>query len=314
MDLSIIVVSYNTVDMTVDCLKSVLANRGSLKIELIVVDNDSRDGSADAIEALGEGIILIRNKENVGFAKANNQGFRVATAPLVLLLNSDTLILGDVLQASVAYMREERNRRVGAFGCRVLNTDGTMQPTCYAFPSNLHLLIMALGLNRLPWPPLFRAYQMSDWQRDTERDVDVISGCYLLVRREVIDEVGPLDEDFFFFGEETDWCRRIQQAGWAVRFAPVGEIIHHGGGSARKLNHKRDLLLTESKLRLHRKHGGRLSAMVTFFILAFFNSARAVFWTARSLVDASAKARAKHFRDVCREFGSLWPVCTGARR
>ena len=125
----------------------------------------------------------------------------------------------------------------------------------------VNLLLQTLGLNRMQRPRWLRRYQMLDWARDDERDVEVISGCYLLVRRTTLAQVGLLDESFFLYGEETDWCRRCAEAGWRLVFAPVGSIVHHGSGSSRKLNYKRDLMLTEGTVRLHRKHGGAPAAL-----------------------------------------------------
>ncbi len=306
MDISIIVVNWNTVDMLRDCLTSVVQNLDDLDAEVIVIDNASSDGSQEMVGREFQNVVLIKNKENVGFAAANNQGFRIAKGEYVLLLNSDTIVHGDVLKQSVNYLVEHKS--VGAMGCRVLNTDGSVQLTCSEFPTLTNLLVMSSGLWKLKSPRWFGKYLMTDWQRDSERSVEVISGCYLLLRQEVIREVGPLDEHFFFFGEETDWCYRIRSADWQLMFAPVGEITHHGGGSVKKLNHKRDLLLTNSKVKLHRKHGGLVAASVCWLILAFFNATRAVFWTLRNMVSSSpvTKERALHFRRVFLALGNAW--------
>ena len=296
-DLSIVIIEWNTVDMLRDCLASVYANDGGLKLQVIVVDNDSHDGSPEMVEAEFPQVTQIRNADNRGFAAANNQGFEICTGRHVLLLNSDTYVLGDVLAASVRYL--DAHPDVGAMGCRVLNPDKTMQATCSMWPRLTDLIFMSTGLWKLKRPRVFGRYQMTHWQRDTEREVEVISGCYLMLRREVLEQVGPLDEDFFFFGEETDWCRRMRDAGWRLMFAPVGEIVHYGSASARKLNHKRDLMLTDATVRLHRKHGGALAGAGAWAILFGFNLSRAVFWSLRSVVQRDRAApRAEHFRNV----------------
>ncbi len=292
-ELSIVIISYNTQDMTRECLESVYANASGLDLEIIVVDNASRDGSVEMIEQCFPAALLIKNTENRGFAAANNQAFAVARGDFILLLNSDTIILGDALQRSLEYLR--RNPEAGAMACRALNTDRTVQLTCSEYPSHLNLLLMTTGLDRLPWPKALAKYQMRHWQRDSERDVEVISGCFLLIRRPAFEQVGLLDEGFFFFGEETDWCRRLRDLGWKLRFAPVGQYIHHGGGSARKLRFKRDLMLSEAMIRLHAKHGGRGAALLTFLILSLFNATRAVFWTLASPLGTRFAERARHF-------------------
>lgn len=193
-------------------------------------------------------------------------------------------------------------------GCKVLNEDGTTQLTCSQFPTFTNLLLQTFGANRLGGP-FFSRYQMLDWARDDEREVEVISGCYLMVRTQVIEEIGDLDEAFFCYGEETDWCRRCQEAGWQLMFAPVGTITHFGSGSTRKLNHERDLLLSEGTVRLHRKHNGPIAAFMVWLLLLIFNGSRSIFWSLRTLKDPTdaASARARHFRSVVRHFNRTWP-------
>lgn len=297
-DLSIVIVNWNTRELLRDCLTSVSENLMDVSAEVIVVDNASEDGSTTMVAELFPDVILVRNQNNRGFAAANNQGFDIAQGRYVLLLNSDTVVLGNVLGESVKYLDDRED--VGAMGCRVLNPDRSMQATCYSWPSLVNLSLMLSGLGKLPWPRFLGRYQMAHWLRDSERAVDTISGCYLLVRRSIIETVGPLDESFFFFGEETDWCRRMRDAGWTLNFAPVGEIIHHGGGSASKLNHKRDLMLTDAFVSLHRKHSGPAAATSIWLILAIFNSSRALYWSTIAAIRGreTDRERAHHFRNV----------------
>lgn len=297
-DLSIVIINWNTLQMLREVLASVAANAGRLALQVIVVDNASEDGSADMVAAEFPEVTLIRNQENRGFAAANNQGFRIATGRHILLLNSDTIVLGEVLPASVAWL--DAHPRAGAMGCRVLNTDRTMQPSCSMFPGLLNMALFASGLWKLRWPRVLGRYHMTDWARDSLREVEVISGCYLMLRREVLEQVGPLDEDFFFFGEETDWCQRMRDAGWELWFAPVGEIIHHGSVSARKLNHRREVMLTEALVRLNVKHGGRLRGAAVWGVLFGFNFTRALLWSlwAALMRTPGHAERARHFRAI----------------
>ena len=302
-DLSIVIVNWNTINLLRDVLASAFATCTDITMQVIVIDNASEDNSADMVAREFPQAVLIRNSENLGFAAANNQGFSVATGRHILLLNSDTIILGDVLAASVRYLDEHHD--VGAMGCRVLNLDRTMQKTCSMWPSLTNLVLQSSGLWKLPRPKFFGRYLMTDWKRDSEREVDCISGCYMMVRRTVVDAIGELDQAFFFFGEETDWCRRMREAGWKLVFAPVGEIVHYGSASAKKLNYRRDLLLTDAVVRLHRKHEGRLAAAAAWSILLSHNVARAIYWGARSLIHRreAVHERAHHFRSVV--FGQL---------
>jgi len=307
MDLSIVIVSWNTLDITRACLVSIYEHLDGFELEVIVVDNNSEDGSQKMISDEFPQVKLIANDDNRGFATANNQAIREATGRYLLLLNSDTEILGDVLPASVLYM--DSHERVGVMGCRVLNPDRTMQDTCFMLPSLLNIALLTSGLAQLSRPRFFGRERMRWWQRDCVRDVDVVTGCYMLVRRSALDEVGLLDESFFFYGEETDWCRRFKATEWIVRFAPVGEIIHIGNASGRKYSHKRDVLLTAGLVRYHRKHNGVPGAAMVWLMLFGFNVSRWLGWTLMRPVLRSEKADARsvHFRRVVRDFGQVWP-------
>ncbi|MEP1471033.1 MAG: glycosyltransferase family 2 protein [Halieaceae bacterium] len=307
MDLSIIIVNWNTRDMLRDCLRSIPEKNKGLRVETIVIDNASQDGSGEMVSTEFSQVRLIQNTDNLGFGTATNQGMRVARGRYLLLLNSDTIVHDDVLADSVRYM--DKNQNVGMMGCRVLNEDGSVQMTCSQFPSFMNLLLQTLGLNRLNRPKWLQRYQMLDWNRSDEREVEVISGCYLMTRRETVDQIGMLDEAFFLYGEETDWCRRCAEGGWKLIFAPVGCITHLGSGSISKLNYRRDLMLTEGTVRLHRKHNGYLAASAVWLLLLMFNFSRSVYWSLRSMPDSrpGTAERAGHFRRVVRHFKRAWP-------
>ena len=308
MDLSIVIVNWNTREMLRNCLKSIPVQHDDYRVEIIVVDNASEDDSGAMVTADFSAVTLIQNTENLGFAKATNQGLRVARGRYLLLLNSDTLVHGAVLADSVRYMDERVH--VGMMGCKVLNEDGNTQMTCSRFPNFANLLLQTLGLNRFRHPRWLQRYQMLDWDRNDEREVEVISGCYLLVRREAMERVGLLDESFFLYGEETDWCKRCAEDGWQLMFAPVGCITHLGSGSSRQLNYRRDLMLSEGTVRLHRKHDGPAAASGVWLLLLLFNVSRSAYWSLRSVVDRSVgtSARADHFRRVVRHFSRAWPT------
>jgi GT2 family glycosyltransferase len=304
-DLSVVIVNWNTQSMLRDCLESLFDSGTRATLEVFVVDNGSIDGSPEMVEAEFPSVILIRNDRNMGFAAANNQALRQATGRHLLLLNSDTLVHHGVIDASIDYM--DRDPSVGVMGCRVLNADGTVQATCSQFPTLANLVLLTTGLFKVNGLSAAKRYRMDDWQRDDERDVEVVSGCYLMTRREATEAVGLLDEDFFFFGEETDWCRRFLAHGYKVRFAPVGTITHFGGGSSKSLNSKRDLMLSEATVRLHRKHGGIASAAAAWMILLLFNASRYAYWTVRSLRERRTLDRRGHFRGVVSGFHTAWP-------
>lgn len=305
LDLSIVIVSWNTREILRDCLHSVARGLCGLRAEVIVVDNASADGSADMVAREFPWYRLVRNATNAGFAGGNNVALCMARGRHVLLLNSDTVVLGDVLARSVQWL--DLHPDVGLMGCRVLNPDRTLQPTCFQEPSLANLALMTSGLDRLRRPRWLGRYRMRDWPRDDVRDVDVVTGCFMLVRGEALREVGDLDEGFFFCGEETDWCRRFRAAGWRVTFAPVGEIVHLGNASGRRLESRRDVLLTAGLVRLHAKHGGPLARWAAWSLLLAFNASRWALWgLADRLAPAPARrARHLHFRGVLAQWGEV---------
>jgi GT2 family glycosyltransferase len=306
MDLTIVIVNWNTCDMLRDCLSSVYANLGCLRTEVIVVDNASSDGSPLMVEKEFPKVKLIVNDDNLGFAAANNQALPLASGKYVLLLNSDTVVHGSVLESSFKYM--EKRGDVGVLGCRVLNADGTIQKTCGRFPTLKDLMLHTSGIPFLTSLEAFDCHLMLSWNREDDRNVDVVSGCYMFVRAAAMAEVGDLDDSFFFFGEETDWCRRFKTAGLSVRFAPVGNITHYGGGSSGSLNHRRDLMLTASLVRLHNKHFSSVSGAMVWLVLLAFNLSRAGYWSVRSSVDRGPRAieRRRHFLAILGNYASVW--------
>jgi len=307
MDLSIIIINWNTRDMLRDCLTSVLAHAPSCDHEVIVVDNASSDGSQAMVETEFPQVRLIENDINLGFAAANNRAIKMSDGEFFLLLNSDTLVHGDVLQQSFEYIQE--NTAVGAMGCRVLNRDGSLQHSTSLFPSLTNLAIQTLALDRIDGVPYFQRYRMLDSAHDRACRVETISGCFMMVRRACANYVGLLDDDFFFFGEETDWCKRMRRRGWQVHFAPVGEITHFGGGSSGSLNHRRDLMLSQATVRLHKKHYGSARAALVYGLLFSFNASRALAWGLLGVLTRKRKAlkRSKHFWGVTGGFHKAWP-------
>lgn len=307
MDLSIIIINWNTRDMLRDCLNSVFENAPTCAYEIIVVDNASSDGSQAMVEAEFPSVRLIENDVNLGFAAANNRAIKMSDGEFFLLLNSDTLVHDDVLQQSYEYIRD--NTAVGAMGCRVLNRDGSLQHSTSLFPSLTNLTIQTLALDRIEGVSCFRRYRMLDDARDRARRVETISGCFMMVRRACANYVGLLDDDFFFFGEETDWCKRMRRQGWQVHFAPVGEITHFGGGSSGSLNHRRDLMLSQATVRLHKKHYGRARATLVYSLLFSFNASRALAWGLLGMITGKRPAleRSKHFWGVTGGFYKAWP-------
>lgn len=242
-DLSIIIVNWNTVGILVDCLVSIEETTNNLELEIIVVDNASSDGSPDHVREYFPHVKLMANTDNVGFARANNQALRVMTGRLALLLNSDTIVKNGALEAMVKFMDEWP--QAGIIGNRLLNKDGSHQESWAAFPS---LSSELLGKN-------FRTKKKV--AQDTY-EVDWIGGASLLIRPEVCEQIGLLDEDFFMYSEETDWCYRVKEVGWQIYYLDYAPIIHLGGGSASRASAKQLLRLYRSKIRFFDKHYGAI--------------------------------------------------------
>lgn len=257
-DVSVIVVSYNTRALTLQCLRSIYAETRQSSLEVLVIDNASADGSAQAIAREYPQVTLIANGANRGFAAANNQGLKLARGRYVLLLNPDTIVLERAIDRTLAFA--DQHPECAVVGCQVLENLDTVQRTCFAFQTPLNLFLAFSGLGRLfPRCRWLARPQMSWWARDSVREVDVVSGMFMLVRSSAIRQVGLMDEDYFVYGEEADWCYRFRRAGWRCCFAPVAQIVHLDGGN--KSTDQRSLAMyvqnQKSVLLFNRKHYGR---------------------------------------------------------
>lgn len=307
MDVSVIIVNWNTLGLLRDCLESAYEQAGHVDLEVIVVDNASADGSVEMVKNDFKSVKLIENVENRGFAAANNQGIAVAKGRYVLLLNSDTVVLDNAIARAVNFA--DAHPRAAVTGCRVLNPDGTLQPTCFMFPSILNMLLSSTYLYKLfPSSRFFGRERMTWWDRNDVREVDVVTGCFMLVRREAIDEVGKMDEQFFMYAEETDWCYRFKENDWEVVFTPDAQIIHLGGQSTAKRPVAMIVQLRLSILRFIRKHRGRFARLVAGLLTAIFFIVRLPVWLARTLrparrAEAATKLQAYSMGIVYALFG-----------
>jgi hypothetical protein len=291
--LSVVIVSWNTRALTLEALRSFLP-ADDLPLEVVVVDNASSDGSADAIEAAFPGVQVIRNERNLGFAGGVNVGLRASRHPLVLLLNPDTRVVGDALSRLVDYA--SAHPEAGIVGPRVLNEDGTLQASRFRFPSLLNQLLAATYLYQLlPGSRFFNRERLGGGNVATPAPVDAVSGCCFLVRRSVLDTVGVLDEDFFMYAEETDLCYRAWQAGFEVHYAPVGEIVHLRGASSRLASRRNFLEYGRSILRFFRKHRGALATQGARALLLLFLLVRLPYWALRAYASRDGETAAQQF-------------------
>jgi N-acetylglucosaminyl-diphospho-decaprenol L-rhamnosyltransferase len=266
MDISVIVVSYNTAGLLEQCIGDLRsAMDASLTVEIVFVDNASSDNSVEVIKTKFPECRLIENERNVGFGRANNQALPFATGRYFLLLNTDAFVAADSLSKTVAFM--DANPRCGILGTRLEGRDGVLQPSCRYFPTSWNTFLQRTGLNRV-----FKGVQMVDdmeWAHDTVRTCDWVVGCYYLVRKELIDQIGLFDPRYFLYFEEVDHCFAAKKAGWDVVFYPHTTVVHLGGESAKsegaitKGGKQLEALQIESELLYFRKNHGLDAAVAS---------------------------------------------------
>ena len=234
VELSIIIVNYNVRIFLENALNSIQRAMNGIEGEIFVVDNASNDGSIEMLKDKFSSVKLIANEKNLGFAKANNLALQRAAGKYFLLINPDTIVQEDTLSVMLKYFSE--NAHIGLAGCKVLNPDGTLQLACRrSFHSPWVAFTKIIGLsNVFPRSKFFGKYNLSYLSENDIQEVDAVSGSFMMLRREVYEHTGGLDEDFFMYGEDLDWCYRIQQSGWKICYVPLTQIIHYKGESTRR--------------------------------------------------------------------------------
>lgn len=259
--LSIIMVSAVGVrELVLQALRSIAERAPGLPLEVIVVDNASGDGTVVAIREHFPDVIIMENAENVGFAPANNQALAIARGRYVLFLNPDTEVGPGTLQRCVDEL--ERDPAVGMVGCRLMLADGTVQYESARRDYTVSMLVWeSLWLHMLrPHHPRFAAHLMGDWDHRGNRDVEAISGAFMMVRRSVAQQLGGLPQDVFMYHEDLSFCLCVRRAGWRIRFLGDVETMHHCGQSSKRSNARLGLLEGEVKVRLVREKYGVLHA------------------------------------------------------
>ena len=242
IDLSIIIVNYNTKDFLKKCLESLYSSiaGSSLLVEIIIADNGSTDGSLQFINSLKEkdlNLKIIDNKSNLGFAKANNLAIKKSSGRYVLFLNPDTIVQKETLKTMVKFM--DKNPKVGASTCRVELTDGRLDQACHrGFPTVWNSFCYFSGLEKVfPKSKIFAGYSLTYLPLDKTHEIDAGCGAFLIVRQPVGETIGWFDEDYFWYGEDLDFCYRLKQKGWQVMFVPTTKIIHWKGAASGILKH-----------------------------------------------------------------------------
>ena len=255
--LSVVIVNWNTLDLLRACLASLRAQPAAGGTEVIVVDNGSSDGSPAMVAAEFPEVRLFALTENRGFGGGNNLGFAESRGRVLLALNSDTEVHPGAMDALVAAFDDDP--AIGAAGARLLNTDGTIQLSCRRFPDWKTAFFHRYSLMTRLFPNnrFSRQYLMTDAAHDRPRRPDWVSGACLAVRGEVYQAVGGLDEDYFMYAEDVDWCYRIRKAGWEIAYVPDARVTHHIGRSTRKAPYRMIYQRHRSMWTFYRKHYSR---------------------------------------------------------
>jgi len=256
MDVSVILVSYNTKDLTRTCLNSIYKYTKGIEFEVFVVDNNSQDGSADMIEQEFPKVHLIKNPDNKGFGAANNIAIKQSNAKYVFCLNTDTLLLDNSVKKFYDFM--EQNQNVGACGGQLLNADGNLAISCGKFPNLADLIFRTFKLNNI-LPNLYNNRISTFTLRSFNNisPVDYITGADLFIRKSILDKVGIFDEEFFMYYEDTDLCKRIKNSGNKLVIIPDIKIVHHESKSTSD-NIKKIKMSKKSEILYFKKHSGKI--------------------------------------------------------
>lgn len=301
----IIVVNWNSGDLVSRCAASILdrlSSNGSVG-RIIIVDNASRDGSADGLTDEAGRITVIRNGRNAGFAAACNQGARGSAADYLLFLNPDTRVLDGSFDAAVAFMEHEDNQRIGILGLRLVDGDGRTQRSCARLPTLGRLVAQGTGADKL-FPRLFPACPMAEWDHQETRDVDQVMGACLLIRRTLFEALGGFDERFFVYYDDVDLCARAKGLGYRVVHFTGAQVYHLGGGTTANAKARRLFYLLRSRMLYAGKHFGAVSACAA--VLACLTLEPAV-----RLARAVARLSPRECADVLGATALLWADLPG---
>jgi GT2 family glycosyltransferase len=278
MDLSVCIVNWNTKEFLDTCIHSIITNTHGIDYEVIVVDNNSSDDSLEMLKAKYSWCRTIINKNNVGFAKANNQALDVAQGRYVIFLNPDTELITNAFYTMVKFL--DTNKQYGAVGCKLLNADGTIQFTCArTFPTPFNQFCHFAMLTRLfPKSSFFSNEDMEYWDHNDSRDIDVISGACCMGRHDILKQLGGFDENIFMYSEDVDLCHRIKKMNWKIYYLAEEKIIHYAGAAS---SQRSDLyfvpiLLRKGHLYFIKKHYGSLQAFCYRTVVFFGTSMRLI--------------------------------------
>ncbi len=262
LDVSVIIVNWNTCRLLQECIESIYRLESKLAIEIIVVDNNSSDGSADNLKTYFSEVKLIENSYNAGFAKASNQGASASSGKYIMFLNSDTIVHEGAFESMAELLMSKTD--AGICACKLLNTDGSLQPNVGNLPTyrammERYTILKYLGLFKRDR----NSYKMRNFKYDRIEKVGRVVGAAFMMPRGVFEQLGGLDEKFFFYFEETDLCKRVRDIGYEVYFTPKGQITHFGGRSSNYLpNAKINMMFFTSMFHYFKKHKGSIQTAI----------------------------------------------------
>lgn len=301
--LSILIVNWNTRELLNECLEAVYRTTQALSPEVIVVDNGSTDGSQELVMRAFPQTRLVQNQQNLGFAPANNQGLALSQGQAILLLNSDAFLQDSVATEMLEWL--EAHPHAGIIGPRLIYPDGRQQISHGPLPTLRSELLSLVGLDKIPWVSSFRQPQPATvTQSKPGVPAGMVMGACLMLRRSVLEQIGPLDESFYFFSEEVDFCARAHQVGWQVFFLPWLEVVHVGSGSSGQTA-PRVLQLYRAKLQYFKKHLGTGAARQLYKAMRITSIAKALLFAGIGALRPGARLTARLWETVARNLSQL---------
>lgn len=318
IDLSIIIISFNTKDLLRECLEAIIKEAKGISNEIIVVDNASKDGSADMVQTSFPSVCLVRNSTNLGFGAANNVGFKMARGKYIVLLNSDAFLHPGALKK--ALLKVQSDPSIGMVGGRLVGRDGAWQPSARQFPSLLNEFLHLFGLaTKFPHSRFFGKAD-NTWRRfDEPFETDWVPGAFAIMPKKVLDEVGYFDENFFLYYEEVDLCKRIKSAKYKIWYWPDIVVTHLGGESSKtvktlsffSIGSQLTLWRYRSQLLYYRKHSGYLNANAIRCLEVGLFTLRS--WINRYKKDPDSIAKEQESRVIASLMDQAWQETQGGK-
>lgn len=291
--ISIIIVSWNARDYLRDCLDSIYQTGESCIQEIIVVDNASKDGSPEMVAEHFPEVTLIKSEENLGFARANNLAMEHAKGSIFALVNSDVIVHEGCLEKLAVFLDDHSD--IGMVGPRVTGGDGNLQRTCRKMPTFWNTVCRILVLDRIfPDWQIFSGFEVPYSSYDKYMEAEVLSGCFCVARKKAVDEVGGMDERFFFYAEDIDWCKRFRDAGWKLMFVPEATATHFGGGSTANAPFRYSIEILRATLKYWRKHHGIAGQIICYLLILSHHGSRLMIRSMKRSLGLGRSVASKH--------------------